>query len=672
MSGFRLFDLNPEQELAVRTTHGPLLILAGAGTGKTRVITARVAYLISRDVAPENILAVTFTNKAANEMRERLAQLIDPAQAKKTTMATFHALCVRILRVDIAKLGYKRNFSIYDEGDQMGMLKKIITRTAAQDEKLDPNVAKNLISKAKNNGWRESSPGDEQSLIGAVFARYQAELKTLNAVDFDDLLLLAVKLLGEHADVRERWQRRFQYLMVDEFQDTNRLQLELISLLADERKNVAVVGDDDQSIYGWRGAEASNILEFETHFPDPVVVKLEQNYRSTNAILNTANALIKNNPRRRPKQLWSAQGDGSKVRVVQMKDDRQEAEFIANEISQRSVNEGLPHEAFAVLFRMNAQSRLIETNLRQLKIPYRVIGGKSFFDRREIKELLAYAQCLVNTEDDVSLLRIINTPARGLSANTVERATEMSARQKCSVFATLQSPEFRETLTARTLGNVEAFIALMDEFESKLHEPLSDHVKILRELIDRVGYLADLRRTCKTPEEALKRESNVTEMIRSFEDFTGRSTEGLRGFLDEMSLRQEREEDDDEMKGDGVTLITLHAAKGLEFPQVYLIGLEEGVLPHDRSKVEGTVDEERRLLYVGITRARESLALTWCGTRVKWGSPVGCAPSSFIKELPADWIEHRNATEILNAPVAESSALKGFAAMKAMLSKVGE
>ncbi len=340
MSAFSLFDLNPEQERAVRTTEGPLLILAGAGTGKTRVITARAALLVSQGIDPSHILAVTFTNKAANEMRERLAKTIDPALAKKVMMSTFHALCVRILRTDIDKLGYKRNFSIYDDGDTTGLIKKIITKTAAKDEKLDPAVAKSLISKAKNNGWREVSPGDEQSLVAAVFARYQAELKTLNAVDFDDLLGLTVKLLTEHAEVRERWQRRFRYLMVDEFQDTNRLQLELVTNLADARKNVAVVGDDDQSIYGWRGAEVSNILEFESHFPNPVVVKLEQNYRSTNAILNTANTLIKNNPRRRPKQLWSSAGDGEKVRILQMKDDREEAEFITNEINQRSVTEG--------------------------------------------------------------------------------------------------------------------------------------------------------------------------------------------------------------------------------------------------------------------------------------------------------------------------------------------
>ncbi len=667
MSGFRLFDLNPEQELAVRTTEGPLLILAGAGTGKTRVITMRVAFLIAQGVDPLHILAVTFTNKAANEMRERLAKMIEPSVAKKVTASTFHALCVRILRQDIDKLGYKKNFSIYDDGDQIGMIKKIITRTAAKDEKLDPQVAKNLISKAKNNGWREVSPGQEQTLAGAVFARYQAELKTLNAVDFDDLLGLTVQVLTEHAEVRERWQRRFRYLMIDEFQDTNRLQLELITSLADARQNVAVVGDDDQSIYGWRGAEVSNILEFEAHFPNPVVVKLEQNYRSTNAILNTANGLIKNNPRRRPKQLWSAAGDGTKVRVVQMTDDRQEAEFIAKEIENRVICEALKHDDFAILFRMNAQSRLIEQNLRALKIPYRVIGGKSFFDRREIKELLAYAQCLVNNDDDVSLLRIINVPARGLSSATVERATEWSAQHRCSVFEALKHQSFHAELAKRTLASVETFVALMDSYETRLNTPLSDHAAILRELIKEIGYLDDLRRTCKTPEEGLGRENNVNEMIKSFEEYQSRSVEGLRGFLDEMSLRQEREDEEDDLKGPGVTLITLHAAKGLEFPHVYLIGLEEGVLPHDRSKMEGTVDEERRLLYVGITRARESLALTWCGHRIKWGSPAPCTPSSFIKELPPEWITRCGATEVLNAPVKTDSARDRFAAMRALL-----
>ena len=667
MAAFRLFDLNPEQERAVRTTEGSLLILAGAGSGKTRVITARAAFLISRGVAPESILAVTFTNKAAKEMRERLATMIDPAEAKKVTMSTFHALCMRILRQDIEKLGYKKNFSIYDESDTTGLIKKIITRTAARDEKLDPALAKNLISKAKNRGWRE--PGDDKTLIGAVFARYNQELKNLNAVDFDDLLLLAVKLLSEHPDVRARWQGRFQYLMVDEFQDTNRLQLDLISLLADEKKNVAVVGDDDQSIYGWRGAEVSNILEFETHFPNPAVIKLEQNYRSTNFILGTANSLIKNNARRRAKKLWSAKEGGEKVRVLAMPDDVQEATLIVSEIHSRKITEGLKWEDFAVLFRMNAQSRLFETTFRDLKIPYRVVGGNSFFDSREIKDVLAYAACLMNADDDVSLLRIVNTPARGISDGTVEKATTASIHKRCSVFAIMRDEEFLAGLTTRARGAVEKFTAFLDDTDLKMHEPLANQPSVLRTLLAESGYLTELQRTCKTPEEWMNREQGVNEVLSSFEQHEGRSDKGLRGFLDEMLLRHERE-DEKEDDGLGVTLITLHASKGLEFPHVHLIGCEEGVLPHDRSKVEGTVDEERRLLYVGITRAKQTLSITWCRNRTKYGSAMPCTMSSFMKELDPELSEHVNAGQLLSTPVSQEKATAKFGAILDMLGKL--
>ena len=668
MSRFRLFDLNPEQLEAAQSTEGPLLILAGAGTGKTRVITARIAVLLSQGVPNSQILAVTFTNKAANEMRERIKGMVD--DAKGLTISTFHSLCLRILRVSIEKLGYKKTFSIYSEGDQLGLIKKIINRVAASDENMEPSAAKALISKAKNNGWRP--PDDDETLLGAIYRQYQADLKRLNAVDFDDLLMLAVQLLNEHDDVRDLWRGKFRYLMVDEFQDTNRLQLDLVRLLAGTPPNVCVVGDDDQSIYGWRGAEVSNILEFEAHFPNPVVVKLEQNYRSTNAILGTANGLIKNNPRRRPKQLWSAQEGGSKVRIVGMQDDRQEAEFITSEIAQRLVNEGLKHEDFAILFRMNAQSRLLETHLRELRIPYRVVGGKSFFDAREIKDLLAYASVLLNADDDVSLLRIINTPARGIGPAVVERAMELSVQKRCSVFAALQDGEFRSSITKRAADSIGKFTVFLDAWETKLNTPLSDQAKVLRDFLGETGYLEDLKRSCKTQDEGLKRESKVTEMIRWFEDDAAAKGKGLRDFLDDMMLRQEKEEDKDGMDDPGVTLITLHAAKGLEFPHVYLIGLEEGLLPHDRSKMEGTVDEERRLLYVGITRARETLALTWCGHRIKYGSPMPGTPSSFIKELPAEWVEHKNATQMLNAPVAEAAVKGKFGALRALLEKAGE
>jgi len=673
MAGFRLFDLNPEQDKAVRTIEGPLLILAGAGSGKTRVIIARTSYMLAQGVAPESILAVTFTNKAANEMRQRLSGMIEPERAKKVTMCTFHALCVRVLRQDIERLGYKKTFSIYDQGDQLGLIKKIITRTAARDEKLDPNVAKNLISKAKNSGWSEPRPGDEETLAAAVFARYQQELKTLNAVDFDDLLLLTVKLLNEHPDVRERWWRRFRYIMVDEFQDTNRLQLDLVSLLAkspehlpDQVPNVAVVGDDDQSIYGWRGAEVSNILEFEAHFSNPTVIKLEQNYRSTNIILGTANSLIKNNPRRRPKSLWSAQEGGEKVRIIGMQDDKQEAEFIVEEIQRRQTLEKLKWEDFAVLFRMNAQARLLEQNFRALKIPYRVIGGKSFFDRREIKDVLAYAACLLNPDDDVSLLRIINVPARGISDTTVEKATEWSIINRFSVFEAMKQEEFLNTLPSRTQNAIREFHNFLDEFETKLLEPLANQPAVLRSLVENSGYMKDLQRTCKTPDEWLNRETGIRDLLNSFEEYSGRTEKGLREFLDEMMLRQEQENEDDE-NNQGVSLITLHASKGLEFPIVYLVGVEEGIIPHDRSKVEGTGDEERRLLYVGITRAQKNLTLSFCRNRMKFGSAMHCMPSSFLKELDPELLDQQDVSEILTKPVTHESAADRFSAMRALL-----
>ncbi len=665
MATFRLFDLNDAQQRAVKSTEGPLLILAGAGTGKTRVITARVAYLITKGVDPSHILAVTFTNKAAAEMRERLARMLDTEAASKVTMSTFHALCLRILRVNIDRLGYKNNFSIYDESDQLGLIRKIITRTSARDEKLDPNLAKNLISKAKNNSWKP--PETEDTLLGAVFARYQTELKNLNAVDFDDLLVLTVRLLNEHPDVRDRWRERFRYLMVDEFQDTNKLQLELVTLLADERRNVAVVGDDDQSIYGWRGAEVANILEFEHHFPNPTVVTLEQNYRSTNAILGTASALIGNNPRRRPKKLWSASEGGEKVRLIEAPNDREEAQFVTEEMQRKNFADGDAWENFAVLFRMNAQSRLLEENLRRLDIPYRIVGGKSFFDRREIKDLLAYMSVLVNPEDDASLLRIINTPARGLSAPMVARALEWSVQHKCSLWRALGNEEFLADVSARATASIRAFVEMVGDYETKLAEPLSNPAALMTQLIDEIGYGAELRRNCKTAEEAAVRESNVGDILRDLAQFLSRSTKGLRGFLDEVALDQEREEEDEEEIKGGVTLITMHAAKGLEFKHVYLIGLEEGLLPHDRSKAEGSIDEERRLLYVGITRAKRTLTLSHCRNRTKYGSVASCVPSSFIKELDPELLDQIDLVKLLNTPVSEGSAKSRFAQMRAAL-----
>lgn len=663
---FRLFDLNPEQYEAATHGDGPLLILAGAGTGKTRVITARVAWLLSQGVVAENILAVTFTNKAAREMRERIAGMVDSAQAKALTICTFHALCLRILRKDATLLGYKNNFTIYDESDQNGLLRKIITRTAAKDEKLEPGLAKALISKAKNQGW--APPENDETLIGAVYARYERELRQLNAMDFDDLLLNAVRLLRDFPEVRAAWRDRFRHVLVDEFQDTNRLQLELTTYLAGGNPpNVCVVGDDDQSIYGWRGAEASNILEFENHFPGTRIVRLERNYRSTRPILESANHLIRHNARRHGKRLRTETEGGLPVRVLAADHDRDEAEFVANEIAERRASESLRWEDFAVLYRMNAQSRLIEENLRRLQIPYRLIGGKSFFDRREVKDILAYAACLLNPDDDVSLLRIINTPPRGIGQTTVEIALERSIAEKCSLFQCLSSEDFLSCCSTKTASAIRQFVQQLAVAREAVHLNPGHQEPVFRDFITQSRYLDDLPRLCKTPEEAENRAENVRELLRAFADYESRSNDGLRGFLDDMSLDREKK-DEKEDDRPGVTLITLHAAKGLEFPHVYLIGCEDGLLPHARSKEEGTIEEERRLLYVGITRAMRSLTITHCAARLKFGSQAACKESPFLRELPEEYIERGTTREIMNQPVSEDAAAFQFTLLREMLS----
>jgi DNA helicase-2/ATP-dependent DNA helicase PcrA len=664
VSRFRLFDLNAEQLEAVYHETGPMLILAGAGTGKTRTVTARIAYLISQGADPSGILAVTFTNKAAREMKERIAGMVDADDAKQVTASTFHALCVRILRADAHHLGYKPNFSIFDEGDQMGLIKKIITRVCAKDEKLDPNLAKNMISKAKNNGW----PIDTASLIGAVHHRYEQELRALNAMDFDDLLRKAVQLFDENPEVRIKWRSRVKHLLVDEFQDTNNLQLQLVSHLASgDPPNVCVVGDDDQSIYGWRGAEVSNILEFEKHFPNPRVIRLEQNYRSTNAILGAANRLIKNNPRRRGKNLWSPKDGGEPVRVIGIPDDRKEAEFVTQEIAAHRDSGKLPWEHFAIIYRMNAQSRLLEENLRKNRIPYRLVGGKSFFDRREIKDITAYITTLLNPSDDPALLRIINTPPRGIGPTTVELALAFSVERNLTLFDALRHPDHLEGCTRKTAEAIRTFADEIESTRIRAKTPGADVAEIISSLLENSGYLADLKRSCKTADESLNREENVKEMLRALSEHQKRSRKEnpLQTFLDEISLNREREEDKEENRG--VTLITMHAAKGLEFPHVFLVGAEDGLLPHERSKTEGTVDEERRLFYVGITRAMQSLVVTWCRGRAKFGSTMHCRPSPFLQEMRGDQVIEENYEEIMSRPMDEEDVAAQFARLRAQL-----
>ncbi len=661
-----LLALNPPQRAAAEQIHGPVLILAGAGTGKTRVITTRIAGMVYDGIPPEQILAVTFTNKAANEMRERVGSMIDPELAERVTISTFHSLCVRILRTCIERLGYKKSFSIYTQSDQVGLLRRIIVRKIGKDESLDPKLANMLISQAKNTGKPVSDM--EDSLISEVYRSYQRELKLLNAVDFDDLIILAVRGLQENADIRREWQRRFRYIMVDEFQDTNHLQMDLLRLLVGEERNICVVGDDDQSIYGWRGADITNILGFEQFYPNPTVIKLEENYRSTNCILRLANSLIRHNLTRRDKTLWSGMGEGEKVRLVAMPDAETEAEWVIGELLDRHRIGRRPYDDMAILFRMNSQSRVMEEKLRENEIPYKLIGGQSFYERREIKDILAFLALFLNHEDDVSLLRVIATPPRGIGEGTITLATQFSIDHQMSVFTALNDFEFLGSLTSRAQKAIEAFTTFINRYTDIAHTKSANYAAMTEALIKEISYAEFLKKNCKTPEEVDSRRKNVSELIDGMHSHFEKSKRGLRGYLDSVALMQDREDAKNEAEGNGVSLITMHAAKGLEFPVCHIIGVEEGILPHSRSIEEGSRDEERRLLYVGITRAKEDLTITWCRSRKRYGDKMPCQPSSFFRELSKEELIETDHSTLAAAPVDEDYAADYFARMKEMLS----
>jgi superfamily I DNA/RNA helicase len=661
-----LLALNPPQRAAAEQIHGPVLILAGAGTGKTRVITTRIAGMVYDGIPPEQILAVTFTNKAAAEMRERVGTMIDPEVAERVTISTFHSLCVRILRTCIERLGYKKSFSIYTQSDQVGLLRRIIVRKIGKDESLDPKLANMLISQAKNTGKPISDM--EDSLISEVYRTYQRELKLLNAVDFDDLIILAVRGLQENADIRREWQRRFRYVMVDEFQDTNHLQMDLLKSLVGEEHNICVVGDDDQSIYGWRGADITNILGFEQFYPNPTVIKLEENYRSTNCILRLANSLIRHNLTRRDKTLWSGMGDGEKVRLVAMPDAETEAEWVIGELLDRHRIGRRPYDEMAILFRMNSQSRVMEEKLRENEIPYKLIGGQSFYERREIKDILAYLALFLNHDDDVSLLRVIAAPPRGIGEGTITLATQFSIDHQMSVFTALNDLEFLGCLTTRAQRAIGAFTTFIYRYSDIAHTKSANYAAMTEELIKEISYAEFLKKNCKTPEEVDSRRKNVSELIDGMHSHFEKSKRGLRGYLDSVALMQDREDAKNEAEGNGVSLITMHAAKGLEFPVCHIIGVEEGILPHSRSIEEGSRDEERRLLYVGITRAKEDLTITWCRSRKRYGDKMPCQPSSFFRELSKEELIETDHSTLAAAPVDEDYAADYFAKMKEMLS----
>ncbi len=672
-----LSTLNPQQRLAVETIHGPVLILAGAGTGKTRVITYRIAHLVENGVAPGNILGVTFTNKAAREMQERVTKLLprpsrtaDGQKPDRPTICTFHSLCVRILRQHIEKLGYKRNFVIYDESEQLGAIKKILSQISAKGEKTDPAAILSLLSRYKNGGSKAAAFADPSvaGMAEHVRKRYESALHACNAVDFDDLILLTLRLFTEHPDALESCRERFRFVMVDEYQDTNASQFGLVHSLTREHQNLCVVGDDDQSIYGWRGAEIANLLDMEKHYPKVKVIKLEQNYRSTTTILTAANAVIKNNVRRRGKQLWSQKGLGAKITLHAFPDDESEARSVIEQIEYARMANRVPWSQHAILFRTNIQSRALETALRKAMVRYHLIGGQSYFDRREVKDLLAYLKVFINPNDDVSLLRIANVPARGLSDVTMERLLAASHERKCSVFAAMKNPAVSATFQAKTRNCIDAFVAFIERTREPLHTGQGLSLQVWADrFLDETGYLTELRRSEKTPEASENRVRNLKDLVATLDagqPISAQPADRLHTFLEGLALDSDREEEK-EAQGDAVTLITMHSCKGLEFPHVYIVGLEDGLLPHSRSKVEGTLDEERRLFYVAITRAMLTLNISHCAGRKKYGQSMPCHPSPFLKELPPELVEH--ADEKARQPVTVESGKSRFDAMRSAL-----
>jgi DNA helicase II / ATP-dependent DNA helicase PcrA len=686
-----LSSLNPQQRQAAETIRGPVLILAGAGTGKTRVITCRIAHMVGRGIPPANILGVTFTNKAAREMQARVAKLLPKSKtedkANRPTVCTFHSLCVRILRQHIEKLGYKRNFVIYDQSDQLGAVKKILSAISAKGEKTDPAAVLAMLSKFKNGGERASVFGDEsvRALAQHIAKRYESALHACNAVDFDDLILLTLRLFREHPGALEACRAKFRYVMVDEYQDTNAAQFELVHALTKEHRNLCVVGDDDQSIYGWRGAEIANLLDMEKHFPEVKVIKLEQNYRSTTTILNTANAIIKNNVRRRGKTLWSSKGTGAKILLQTFDNDETEARETVAQIEFKRLAHRTPWKDCAILFRTNQQSRPLETALRSASVRYHLIGGQSFFDRREVKDFLAYLKMFLNPHDDISLLRIANVPARGLSDVTMERLLGASHDRKCSVFTAMKNPLVTTTVQSNTRKSIEAFVEFVERTRAALAgdklpvtsgrnsassgtsimSPVTRHGSLsgwAEQFLTETGYFAEMKRFDKDPEAAEGRVRGLRELISTLDQSGGLSAhDRLHAFLENITLDTEREEEE-ENKGDAVTLITMHSCKGLEFPHVFIVGMEDGLLPHSRSKAEGTLDEERRLFYVAVTRAMQTLTMSHCGGRKKYGQVLPCHPSPFLKELPEEFVEHADAKT--KTPVSAESGKNLFAAMK--------
>lgn len=635
-----LDGLNREQQQAVQHTEGPLLILAGAGSGKTKVLTVRIAYLLAQGVNPYEILAITFTNKAAKEMKSRVEGLVGDV-ANRIWLSTFHSFCAKFLRFELDNfLGYNSNFTIYDTSDSQVVIKAALKALNLDDKYYPVGAMISAISDAKNklmfaSDYRKQARDFYQQKVADVYEYYERELRKNNALDFDDLLLVAVKLLQSNAAVLDKYSKRFKYVMIDEYQDTNHAQYLLAYLLSSHWKNIAVVGDADQSIYAWRGADIQNILDFEKDYPNCTSIKLEQNYRSTKIILDAANAVIDNNEGRPEKNLWTDKVEGARIQHFTAQSEHEEAAFIGDTIVKKHDIHGVPYGDMAILYRTNAQSRVLEEALIKRALPYTMVGGTKFYDRKEIKDVLAYLRVLYNPFDDLSLLRIINVPKRSIGATTVSKLQDYARENGTSLFMTLTQLHLVDTIKGKTKEKLEEFGILIFTLVAEMDD--KSVLDILEAILDRTGYLAQLEESTDPQDQA--RAENIGELLSVAKDFQDTNPTGtVEDFLEQVALVNDV--DSFEQEESKVTLMTLHAAKGLEFPIVFLGGLEEGLFPHSRTLMNPEeIEEERRLAYVGITRAEKELYISNATTRTVFGRTSSYLPSRFIDEIPAELVD---------------------------------
>ena len=635
-----LTGLNKEQQQAVQHTEGPLLILAGAGSGKTKVLTVRIAHLLAQGVNPYEILAITFTNKAAKEMKSRVEGLVGDV-ATRIWLSTFHSFCAKFLRFELDNfLGYNSNFTIYDTSDSQAVIKAALKALNLDDKYYPVGAMIGAISDAKNkllfaSDFRKQARDFYQQKVADVYEYYERELRKNNALDFDDLLLVAVKLLQSNEAVLDKYSKRFRYVMIDEYQDTNHAQYLLAKLLASHWKNIAVVGDADQSIYAWRGADIQNILDFEKDYPNCTSIKLEQNYRSTKIILDAANAVIENNEGRPKKNLWTDKTEGAKIQHFTAQSEHEDAAFIGDTIAKKHDIHGVPYGDMAILYRTNAQSRVLEEALIKRALPYTMVGGTKFYDRKEIKDVLAYLRVLYNPFDDLSLLRIINVPKRSIGATTVAKLQDYARANGTSLFMTLTQLHLVDTIKGKTKEKLEEFGILIFTLVAEMEDKTV--LDILESILDRTGYLAQLEESTDPQDQA--RAENIGELLSVAKDFQDTNPNGtVEDFLEQVALVNDV--DSFEQEESKVTLMTLHAAKGLEFPIVFLGGLEEGLFPHSRTLMNPEeIEEERRLAYVGITRAEKELYISNATSRTVFGRTSSYLPSRFIDEIPEELVD---------------------------------